>query len=94
MQIESSKADPPKRKRRWFQFSLRTLLIVDTLLGAAWMWSPATARHAKLPTASRGRRSTTLGFDGPAHHESRVVSSPWLFLPTQNGHFDSHPNRL
>ena len=27
-----SKADLPKRKRRWFQFSLRTLLIVVTLL--------------------------------------------------------------
>jgi hypothetical protein len=33
MQTEPSKADapeaaPPKRKRRWFQFSLRTLLMV------------------------------------------------------------------
>jgi hypothetical protein len=27
MQTESPKADPPKRKRRWFQFSLRSLLI-------------------------------------------------------------------
>jgi hypothetical protein len=27
MQTEPSKADPPKRKRRWFQFSLRSLLI-------------------------------------------------------------------
>src|ERR1700682_1572334 len=26
------KADPPKRKRRWFQFSLRSLLLVVTLL--------------------------------------------------------------
>jgi hypothetical protein len=29
-QTEPSKADPPKRKRRWFQFSLRTLMIVVT----------------------------------------------------------------
>jgi hypothetical protein len=28
MQTEPPKADPPKRKRRWFQFSLRTLMIV------------------------------------------------------------------
>jgi hypothetical protein len=31
MQIESQTAEPPKRKRRWFQFSLRTLMIVITL---------------------------------------------------------------
>jgi hypothetical protein len=32
MQVEPSKATPPKRKRRWFQFSLRTLMIGVTLL--------------------------------------------------------------
>jgi hypothetical protein len=32
MQTEPLKSDPPKRKRRWFQFSLRTLMIVVTLL--------------------------------------------------------------
>jgi hypothetical protein len=32
MQTEPPKADPPKLKRRWFQFSLRTLLIAVTLL--------------------------------------------------------------
>jgi hypothetical protein len=32
MQADPPKADPPKRKRRWFQFSLRTLMIGVTLL--------------------------------------------------------------
>ena len=32
MQTEPPKAAPPKRKCRWFQFSLRTLLIGVTLL--------------------------------------------------------------
>jgi hypothetical protein len=32
VQTEPPKAEPPKRERRWFQFSLRTLLIVVTLL--------------------------------------------------------------
>jgi hypothetical protein len=32
MEAEPPKANPPKRKRRWFQFSLRTVLIVVTLL--------------------------------------------------------------
>jgi hypothetical protein len=37
MQAEPSTADPPERKRRWFQFSLRTLLIGVTLVAiAAW----------------------------------------------------------
>ena len=35
MPIEPIKADPPKRKRRWFQFSLRTLMIGVTLNGAS-----------------------------------------------------------
>ena len=32
MEPEPSKVEPPRRKRRWFQFSLRTLLIVVALL--------------------------------------------------------------
>jgi hypothetical protein len=32
MQAEPPKAEPPKRKRRWFQYSVRTLMIVVTLL--------------------------------------------------------------
>jgi hypothetical protein len=32
MRTEPPKADPPKRKGRWFQFSLRSLMIVVTLL--------------------------------------------------------------
>ena len=34
MHTEPSKAEPPKRKRRWFQFRLRTLMIGVTLLAA------------------------------------------------------------
>ena len=34
MEAEPPKADPPKRKRRWFQFSLRTLMIVVVVLSA------------------------------------------------------------
>jgi hypothetical protein len=32
MQIEPPNAEPPKRNGRWFQFSLRTLMIVVALL--------------------------------------------------------------
>jgi Leucine Rich repeat len=39
MQTEPPKADPPKRKRRWFQFSLRTLMIftVVVAVGSGWL---------------------------------------------------------
>ena len=39
MQTEPSKADPPKHKRRWYQFSLRTLLIFTVIcaIGCAWL---------------------------------------------------------
>ena len=32
METEPSKAEPPKRKRHWFQFSLRTLFVAMTIL--------------------------------------------------------------
>jgi hypothetical protein len=35
MQTDPPKADSPKRQRRWFRFSLRSLMIVVTLLAIA-----------------------------------------------------------
>jgi hypothetical protein len=35
MQTEPSNAEPPKRKRRWFQFSLRTLMFFAAVVGNA-----------------------------------------------------------
>jgi hypothetical protein len=53
MQTESSKTDPPKRKRRWFQFSLRTLLVVMAILavGCAWV-------AGKIEQSRREREAT------------------------------------
>jgi hypothetical protein len=38
MELEPTKADPPKRKGRWFQFSLRTLLIFTLICAIACAW--------------------------------------------------------
>ena len=40
MEAEPSKADSPKRKRRWFQFSLRTLLIFTLIESKELVESP------------------------------------------------------
>jgi hypothetical protein len=38
MEAEPPKADLPKRKRRWYQFSLRTLLVVTVILALVLGW--------------------------------------------------------
>ena len=38
MPTEPSLADPPKRKRRWYQFSLRTLLLTTFVIAATTGW--------------------------------------------------------
>jgi hypothetical protein len=39
MQVDPPKADPPRRNRRWLQFSLRSLLILTLIcaVGSAWV---------------------------------------------------------
>jgi hypothetical protein len=53
METEPLKADPPKRKRRWFQFRLRTLMIGVTLLAipcgyVGWQAKIVRERRAEL----------------------------------------------
>jgi hypothetical protein len=38
MEAKPPKADPPKRKRRWFQFSLRTLMTFTAICAIASAW--------------------------------------------------------
>ena len=59
MQTDPSKADPPKRKRRWFQFSLRTLMIAVMLLAVpcayvGWQAKIVNERKDMLETGSDG----------------------------------------
>jgi hypothetical protein len=50
MEAEPPEADPPKRKRRWFQFSLRTLFVVVTVAAAvaAWLFAAETYTASAL----------------------------------------------
>ena len=55
MQIEPPKADPPKRKRRWFQFSLRTLLLftIAFVVVLGWPLAGLQARASEpMPSSS------------------------------------------
>jgi hypothetical protein len=50
MQSEPSKAEPPKRKLRWFQFSLRSLLLVITVIS---IWTPLLIKAAETIQQAR-----------------------------------------
>jgi hypothetical protein len=74
METEPLKADLPKRKRRWYQFSLRSLFIGVTLLAVplgyvAWQAKIVNERKALL---SSGR----LSLVGQVADETRRI--PWL----------------
>ena len=47
MQSEPPNAEPPKRKRRWFQYSLRTLLLLTMALGIGSRWITVRAQRQK-----------------------------------------------
>jgi hypothetical protein len=46
MEAEPPKSDPPKRKRRWFQFRLRTLFVLTLITGVAMTWLVAKKERA------------------------------------------------
>jgi hypothetical protein len=70
MQTEPPKAEPPKRKRRWFQFSFRTLLIltVPCAVGAAWV-------------AREMERKRIRALEEKAHEELRAMVKPVANMP-------------
>ena len=71
MEAEPPKTEPSKRKRRWFQFSLRTLMVAVTLLAAA-CWGVSAWRshvlwqHYELQNKLRNGRLYVSEMD-PSH---------------------------
>src|ERR1700686_4232221 len=77
MEADPPKADPPKRKRRWFQFSLRSLMIVVTLLAVlcgyvAWLGKKRIERKRKECEAVTA--IVRLG-GGVGYHDEKVTSA-------------------
>jgi hypothetical protein len=77
MQTEPPKAEPPKRKRRWYQFSLRTLMIGVTLfcvvVGGYVGWQAKIVRERRVEL-SRVVDVRLVGIDG-ADKEGVI---PWI----------------
>jgi hypothetical protein len=66
------KAEPPKRKRRWFQFSLRTLLIGVTLLAVVCAY---VAHEAKIVRARMAWLTThpAIAYESGSHMFQTLV---------------------
>jgi hypothetical protein len=47
MESEPPTAEPPKRRRRWFQFSLRSLMIFTVVCEIPFGWFGARMRRAE-----------------------------------------------
>ena len=71
MQSEPSKADPTKRKRRWFQFRLRTLLIFTLVcaIGSAWV-----AHRAELKRKEREAVEAIIRLGGSVAYDYDLVN--------------------
>ena len=52
MQTEPIEAEPPKRKRRWYQFSLRSLLIFIAVVAAGCAWLTGKVKRKRWERAA------------------------------------------
>ncbi len=68
MEAKPPNVEPPKRKRRWFQFRLRTLMIAVTLLAIALAYAAPDVRIWHQRTAMLGPKH-----DGPLTLSNGVV---------------------
>ena len=75
MQTEPPKADPPKRKRRWFQFSLRSLLILVTLLAVVCGYVGRQAEFVRGRQAMLGRIDGLGGVYWTAESFRKLIES-------------------
>ena len=77
MQTEPPKAEPPKRKRRAFQFSMRTLMIVTLIcaIGAAWLGQKIERKRKEREAVE----AITNSGGGAFYDYQRVKGKPGLW---------------
>jgi Leucine Rich repeat len=73
MSIDASDAAPPKRKRRWFQFSLRTLLIFTLIaaIACAWLRSKIEQKRQERQTVE-----AILKSGGKVKYDYQIANPP------------------
>jgi hypothetical protein len=79
MEAEPSKAEPPKPKRRWFQFSLRTLLLFTVVcaVGAAWVATRMEQERRELDAVKTVvRLGGCANFNDDCYDDGRLHKSP------------------
>jgi hypothetical protein len=72
MQTEPPKADPPKRKRRWFQFSLRSLLIFTLICAIASAW---LGREIERKRKEREAVAAIVKLGGRARYDYQLLDA-------------------
>ncbi|MCE9543933.1 MAG: hypothetical protein K8T25_00180 [Planctomycetia bacterium] len=84
---------PPKSRRRWFQFSLRTLLILTTVsaVGFAWLgWWSHKARQQRAAVAAFIQAGGSVGYDISSDRFKQPVYWPvWLIQDRSIDYFVS-----
>jgi hypothetical protein len=91
VEAEPNKADPPKRKRRWFQFSLRTLLFVVVPYIAVYALVLCSILSHPKPVGTAGNllydlRMAKWEFGeaigaGIARNIALIFTAIWILLP-------------
>jgi hypothetical protein len=75
--------DSPKRKRRWFQFRLRTLLLLVTVFAVWFGWLAHQARQQKEAVAWVREMEGTARYDYELDEDGQRTSTgqpPYLSL--------------
>jgi Leucine-rich repeat (LRR) protein len=97
MQTEQSEAVPPTRTRRWFQFSLRTLLIFTLIcaVAAGWLGKKIERKHQEQVAVDAIRKlggyayyDYQIGADGKISPRGEPSAPPWLRMLLGEGFFN------
>jgi hypothetical protein len=81
MESEPAKATPPKHARRWFQFSLRTLLILTLIVAIPCAW---IGRKIEKKRRERGAVEAIRASGGTASYDYEV---PWSWFDRRDERF-------
>ncbi len=81
MQSEPVKADPPKRKRHWFQFSLRSLMIFTAIVAVVFGWLGSKFEQKRRQRAAAAAIIKNAG--SVSYDYERVKGKPGYWQPAE-----------